>query len=93
MKLPTNPGNFVKIIKVISLCWAFVFRISVKYLVWDSTHHPFTDGGEIWCGEVDRQISPHGCNVSPLRGVKPQNRPPPSSNRNTGTMHCAQCCR
>ena len=32
---------------------------------------------------------PHRCNVSPLRGEKPKNRP--LSKLNTGGLHCAQC--
>jgi len=35
---------------------------------------------------------PHRCNVSPLRGEKPQNRP--QSKLNTGSLRfVAQCCR
>ena len=42
-----------------------------------------TDGGEIWHGGGDRRSPPsHRCNVSPLRGEKPQNRP--LSKLNTG---------
>ena len=42
-----------------------------------------TDGGEIWHGGGDlAKFHPHQCNVSPLRGVKPQNRP--LSKLNTG---------
>jgi len=49
--------------------------------------------GEIWQGGGDLQspppllrakFHPHRCNVSPLRGDKPQNRP--LSNLNTGAM-------
>jgi len=49
-----------------------------------------TDGGEIWrTGGVVRspppyQISRHRCNVSPMRGEKPQNRP--LSKLNTGRL-------
>ena len=35
------------------------------------------------------KFHPHLCNVSPLRGEKPQNRP--LSKLNTGALHCAQC--
>jgi len=48
-----------------------------------------TDGGEIWRGGGDlrrgplhAKFHPHRCNVSPLRGEKPQNRP--LSKLNTG---------
>ena len=47
-----------------------------------------TDGGEIWHGGGDlrpllhAKFHPHRCNVSPLRGEKPQNRP--LSKLNTG---------
>jgi len=52
-----------------------------------------TDGGEIWHGEwrmeegtfgplLRAKFHPHWCNVSPLRGEKPQNRP--LSKLNTG---------
>jgi len=37
------------------------------------------------------KFHPHPCNVSPLPGEKPQNRP--LSNLNTGALRCAQCCR
>jgi len=37
------------------------------------------------------KFNPHRCNVSPLRGEKPQNQP--LSNLNTGALRCAQCCR
>jgi len=37
------------------------------------------------------QFHPHRCNVSPLRGAKPQNRP--LGNLNTGALRCAQRCR
>jgi len=36
------------------------------------------------------KFHPHRCNVSPLRGKKPQNRP--MSKLNTGALHFAQCC-
>jgi len=36
-------------------------------------------------------VSPHQCNVSPLQGEKPQNRP--LGYLNTGALHFAQCCR
>ena len=44
--------------------------------------------------QTDRQTDkfhPNQCNVSPLRGEKPQNRP--LSKLNTGGLRCAQCCR
>jgi len=47
-----------------------------------------TDGGEIWHGGGDRRplllakFHPHQCNVSPLLGERPQNRP--LSKLNTG---------
>jgi len=34
----------------------------------------------------------HRCNVSPLRGEKPQNRSLTKLNI-TGALRCAQCCR
>jgi len=37
------------------------------------------------------KFHPHWCNVSPLRGEKPQNRP--LSKLNTSGLRCAQCCR
>ena len=37
------------------------------------------------------KFHPHRCNVSPLRGGKPQNRP--LNKLNTGGLRCAQCCR
>jgi len=37
------------------------------------------------------KFHPHRCNMSPLRGEKPQNRP--LSKLNTGALRCAQCCR
>ena len=40
-----------------------------------------TNGGEIWHGG-DGKFQPHRCNVSPLRGEKPQHRP--LSKLNTG---------
>jgi len=49
-----------------------------------------TDGGEIWHGGGDQgpllraKFHPHRCNVSPLRGEKPQNRP--LSKLNTGRL-------
>jgi len=36
------------------------------------------------------KFHPHWCNVSPLRGDKPQNRH--LSNLNTGELRRAQCC-
>jgi len=56
-----------------------------------------TDGNEIWHGGGDPpSLMPNFtpicmCNVSPLRGEKPQNRP--LSNSYTDALHCAQCCR
>ena len=62
--------------------------------------------GEIWRGGGDQQFGveegtkgpllhakfhPYRCNVSPLQGEKPQNRP--LSKLNIGALHCAQCCR
>ena len=49
--------------------------------------------GEIWHGGVDlhAKFDTHRCNVSPLRGKKPQNHP--LSNLNTGTLHCTQLCQ
>jgi len=43
-----------------------------------------TDGGEIWHGggDLHAKFHTHWCNVSPLRGEKPQNRP--LSKLNTG---------
>jgi len=38
--------------------------------------------GEIWHGGGHAKFHPHRCNVSPLRGEKPQNRP--LSKLNTG---------
>jgi len=46
-----------------------------------------TDGGEIWQGGgalLHAKFHPHRCSVSPLRGEKPQNRPP--SKLNTGRL-------
>ena len=44
-----------------------------------------TDGGEIWHGPLlHAKFHPHWCNVSPLRGEKPQNWP--LSNLNTGAL-------
>jgi len=40
---------------------------------------------------IHAKFHPHHCNVSPLRGEKPQNRP--LSKLNTGTLRCVQCCR
>jgi len=37
------------------------------------------------------KFHPHRCNVSPLGGEKPQNRP--LSKLNTGGLRYAQCCR
>jgi len=36
------------------------------------------------------KFHPRRCNVWPLRGEKPQNRP--LTNLNTGALRCAQCC-
>ena len=68
-------ANFVKIAQGIRPCGAFIFHISVK-------------SGEIWQGggtfgpPLHAKFHPHRCNVSPLRGEKPQNRP--LSKLNTG---------
>ena len=67
-------------------------KIWVKFSILGLLHPcRCTDGGEIWQGGGDRrwspppcQISPHRCNVSPLRGEKPQNRP--LSKLNTGML-------
>ena len=37
------------------------------------------------------KFHPSRCNVSPLRGEKPQNRP--LSKLNSGALHFVQCCR
>jgi len=71
-------------------------QISVKILVLGVLYpNRCTDGGEILHGEegplLRAKFHPHQCNVSPLRGEKPQNRP--LSKLNTGGLHCAQCCR
>jgi len=55
-----------------------------------------TDGGEIWHGGggdlvMRAKFHPHRCNVSPLRGEKPQNLP--LSKLDIGGLRCAQCCR
>ena len=42
-------------------------------------------------GPLHAKFHPHQCNVSPLRGEKPQNQP--LSNLNTGALCFAQCCR
>jgi len=42
-------------------------------------------------GMEDAKFHPHQCNVSPLWGEKPQNRP--LNKLNTGALHFAQCCR
>ena len=42
-------------------------------------------------GNLRAKFHPHRCNVSPLRGEKPQNQPP--GNLNTGALCSAQCCR
>ena len=34
-----------------------------------------TDGGEIWPSSMQNFTPPHRCNVWPLQGEKPQNRP------------------
>jgi len=46
---------------------------------------------EVTFGPLIRaKFHPHRCNVSPLRGEKPQNWP--LSKLNTGALRCAQCC-
>ena len=66
----------------------------VKFSILGARAPPLCRWGEIRCGGVDlwlnpRQISPvtpiNRCNVSPLRGENPQNRP--LSNRDTGYAH------
>jgi len=43
------------------------------------------------CPLLRAKFHPYRCNVSPLRGEKPQNRP--LSVLITGALSCAQCCR
>jgi len=52
-------------------------------------HGPYrcTDCGQIW---HRAKFHPHRCNVSPIRGKKPQNRPLRSLN--TGVLRCALWC-
>ena len=53
-----------------------------------------TDWGEIWRGGgplLEAIFHANRCNVSPLRGEKPQNRP--LSKLNTDALHFAQCCQ
>jgi len=41
-------------------------------------------------GPLHAKFRPHLCNMSPLWGEKPQNRP--MSKLKTGGLRCAQCC-
>ena len=70
----------------------FWSNLSTNFSFWGPTLCRCTDGGELCHGPVLlSKFHPHRCNVSPLRGEKPQNRPP--SKLNTGGLRCAQCCR
>jgi len=44
-----------------------------------------------YCPLLHAKFHPNRCNVSHVRGEKPQNGP--LSNFNTGALLCAQCCR
>jgi len=44
-------------------------------------------------GGLHAKLHPNRCNVLPLRGEKPQNRPLSMPKLNTGGLRCAQCCR
>jgi len=76
----------VKITPGIRPCGAFILHILgqiwIKISVFGVLHaYRCTDGGKIWHGAgalgplLRAKFHPHRCNVSPLRGEKPQNRP------------------
>jgi len=94
MKRRTNSANLVKIAQGIRPCGAFIFHIPHLGVLYP---YRCTDGGEFWTDEgtfgplLHAKFHLHQCNVSPLRGEKPPNRP--LSNLNTGALRCAQCCR
>jgi len=71
-------------------------EISVKFSV-SGARYPYrcTNGGDIWHGPLlHAKFHSNLCNVSPLWGEKPQNRPLSNLNTGaTGTLHCAQCCK
>jgi len=67
-------------ISVLGSCTLIVAPMRVKFGTEEGNYGP------LLCAE----FHPHWCNVSPLRGKKPQNRP--LSNLNTGALRCAQCC-
>ena len=82
-------------------CGAFIFHILVKseykLQFWGSytlivAPMGVKFGTEEGKGPLIRaKFHPHRCNVLPLRGEKPQNRP--LSKLNTGALRCAQCYR
>ena len=75
----------MKIAQGIRDCRAFIFHISVKsekkFQFWGSYTLVFAPMG-VKCGVA--KFHPHRCNVSPLWGEKPQNRP--VSKLNTGRL-------
>jgi len=78
LKRGTKSADFVKIAQGIRPCGAFIFHIShfdqmsVKFQFLGSYTLIIAPMG-VEFGTC--QNSPHRCNMSPLRGEKPQNRP------------------
>jgi len=82
----TNPENFMKIAQGIRVYIPHFGQIWVKISVL-GVLRPCRWWNLAW----NAKYHPHRCNVSPLRGEKPQNRP--LIKLNTGGLRCAQCCR
>ena len=89
----------MRIVQGIRPCGAFTYipnfdQISVKISVL-GVLYPYccTDGGDIWHGGGDHrspppcQMSPHRCNVLPLRGEKPQKWPLSNLNNPRFVLH------
>ena len=101
----TYSANFVKIAQGIRPCGAFIIHMLIKsqykFQFWGSytlvvapmgVKYGTEEGTSTFLlfGPLLRAKFHHRCNVLPLRGEKPQNRP--LSNVNTGALRCAPCC-
>jgi len=71
----------------------YIDKIPIFSVLGAVNPHPWTDQGGIWHEGADLHAKFHldRCNVSPLRGEKPQNRPV-SKNNDTGRAACGRSC-
>ena len=72
---PTNIKNIVKITEGVRPCKAFVLRNWVKFQFWRFQTPPLHRRGRNMARRSPPKFRIHRCNLSPLRGEKPQNRP------------------